>query len=68
MPDDSETIALRATVVAGNGYPDDYQVIWRVLPNAGSITSVHTQPKTIKTHATRPVYQKRASIMNATPP
>jgi hypothetical protein len=29
MPDDTETIALRATVIGGNGYPDDYQVVWR---------------------------------------
>ena len=29
MPDDTETIALRATVIGGNDYPDDYQVIWR---------------------------------------
>jgi hypothetical protein len=29
MPDDPETIALRATVVDGKGYPDDYQVVWR---------------------------------------
>jgi hypothetical protein len=32
MPDDSETIALRSTIIGGNGYPDDYQVIWRGLP------------------------------------
>src|ERR1700682_2460178 len=31
MTDDDETIALRATVVDGNGYPDDYQVVWRGL-------------------------------------
>jgi hypothetical protein len=31
MPDESETITLRATVIGGNGYPDDYQVIWRGL-------------------------------------
>src|SRR5258708_6181214 len=30
VPDD-ETIALRATVIDGNGFPDDYQVIWRGL-------------------------------------
>jgi hypothetical protein len=24
-----KTIALRATVIGGNGYPDDYQVVWR---------------------------------------
>jgi len=30
VPDD-ETIALRATVIDGNGYPDDYQVVWRGL-------------------------------------
>jgi hypothetical protein len=28
MTDDLETIALRATVIAGKGYEDDYQVIW----------------------------------------
>src|SRR5258708_23375156 len=27
VPDD-ETIALRATVIDGNGYPHDYQVVW----------------------------------------
>jgi hypothetical protein len=32
MPDESESIALRSTVIDGNGYPDDYQVIWRGLP------------------------------------
>jgi hypothetical protein len=26
-----ETIALRATVIDGNGYPDDYRVVWRGL-------------------------------------
>jgi hypothetical protein len=31
MPDDPEKIALRAAVIDGNGYPDDYQVIWRGL-------------------------------------
>jgi hypothetical protein len=31
MPDDPETIALRATVVDRKGYPDDYQVVWRGL-------------------------------------
>jgi hypothetical protein len=31
MHDDSETIALRATVIAGKRYADDYQVIWRGL-------------------------------------
>jgi hypothetical protein len=36
MTDDDETIALRATVVDGNGYPDDYQVVWRGLLTAGS--------------------------------
>ena len=30
VPDD-ETIALRATVIDGNRFPDDYQVIWRGL-------------------------------------
>jgi hypothetical protein len=30
VPDD-ETIALRATVIDGNGYPGDYQVVWRSL-------------------------------------
>jgi hypothetical protein len=30
MPD-PETIALRATVIAGKRYADDYQVIWRGL-------------------------------------
>jgi hypothetical protein len=29
---DDETIALRATVIAGMRYADDYQVIWRDLP------------------------------------
>jgi hypothetical protein len=29
MPDDPENIALRASVIDGNGYPDDYQVVWR---------------------------------------
>ena len=31
MTDDSETIALRATVIAGKRYADDYQVIWREM-------------------------------------
>ena len=31
MPDGSETISLRATVIDGNGYPDDYQIFWRGL-------------------------------------
>jgi hypothetical protein len=31
MVDGSETIALRATVIAGKRYADDYQVIWRGL-------------------------------------
>jgi hypothetical protein len=29
MSDDSETIALRVTVIAGDRVADDYQVIWR---------------------------------------
>ena len=29
---DDETIALRATVIGGQRYADDYQVIWRGLP------------------------------------
>jgi hypothetical protein len=29
MAELSDTIALRATVIDGNGYPDDYQVVWR---------------------------------------
>jgi hypothetical protein len=36
MPNDTETIALRPTVIGGNGYPDDYQVIWRGCRSAGS--------------------------------
>jgi hypothetical protein len=32
MPDNSETIALRPTVIGGNRYPDNYQVIRRGLP------------------------------------
>jgi hypothetical protein len=32
-----------------------------------SAASIDTQASTINTHAARPVYQKRASIMNATP-
>jgi hypothetical protein len=31
MTDDSETIALRATVIAGKRYADDLTVIWRAL-------------------------------------
>jgi hypothetical protein len=31
VPDRSETIVLRATVIDGNGYPDDYQIFWRGL-------------------------------------
>jgi hypothetical protein len=31
MAELSDTIALRATVIGGNGYPDDYQVVWRGL-------------------------------------
>jgi hypothetical protein len=31
MTDESEAIALRATVIAGKRYADDYQVIWRGL-------------------------------------
>ena len=29
---DAETIALRATVIAGKRYDDDFTVIWRGLP------------------------------------
>jgi hypothetical protein len=29
---DPETITLRATVIGGQRYPDDYTVIWRELP------------------------------------
>jgi hypothetical protein len=29
---DDETITLRATVIGGKNYPDDYTVIWRGLP------------------------------------
>ena len=32
MLDDSKTIALRVTVIGGQHYADDYQVIWRSLP------------------------------------
>jgi hypothetical protein len=31
MTDNSETIALRVTVIGGQRYADDYQVIWRGL-------------------------------------
>ena len=43
MPDDPETIALRATVIDGNGHPDDYQVVWhglsigRIMKGTGSL-------------------------------
>jgi hypothetical protein len=42
MSDDPEMIALRATVIDGNGYPDDYQVVWhglsigRIMKGTGS--------------------------------
>lgn len=29
---DDEAIALRGTVIGGQRYPDDYEVIWRGLP------------------------------------
>ena len=32
MTNNPETIALRATVIAGKRYDDDYTVIWRGLP------------------------------------
>jgi hypothetical protein len=32
MPDNSETIAQRVTVIGGQRHADDYQVIWRDLP------------------------------------
>jgi hypothetical protein len=32
MTTDSDTIALRATVIAGKRYDDDFTVIWRGLP------------------------------------
>jgi hypothetical protein len=38
-PDD-ETTALRATVIDGNGYPDDHQVVWRGLPIGRIMTRV----------------------------
>jgi hypothetical protein len=31
MPDSSETIALRVTVIGGQRYADDFTVIWRGL-------------------------------------
>jgi hypothetical protein len=34
---DSETIALRVTVIGGQRYADDYQVIRRGLPIVGRI-------------------------------
>ena len=36
MPDNFETIALRATVIGGQSYADDYAVVWRGCPLAGS--------------------------------
>jgi hypothetical protein len=32
MPDDPKTLSLRATVIAGTRYADDYAVIWRGMP------------------------------------
>ena len=32
VPDETDTIALRATVIAGQRYADDYAVIWRGMP------------------------------------
>ena len=32
MTPDSETIALRATVIGGQRYADDFTVIWRNMP------------------------------------
>jgi hypothetical protein len=36
MTDGPETIALRVTMIGGQRYADDYQVIWRGLPIGSS--------------------------------
>ena len=53
---------------AGDAAPCRYLYLRLVDRSLISAASIDTQVSAINTHAARPVYQMRASIMNATPP
>jgi hypothetical protein len=51
MPEDPETLALRATVIAGQRYADDFEVIWRglsigrIMRASGGPTECPSEPR-----------------------